>query len=639
MLSVIHYNSRDRYSGFCLVALNAKIALSVYNSSPALMTQYLRFLSNKTFSYVLIGVLTTATAFAAVFTYLYVTAQQHIIKPSFSTLISLISTDIGILALLLTAVVRHLWIHRYKDIKTSVLEGKMIKMFSIITIVPTVIISFFSIYFFHVGIQRWFDQRITKLLEQSSQIADSYIQEHVLQLQETAFTISKILNQELANNPAQLQNQLHIHSKLRSIDEAVIFNRSTGTIVAQTILSFSLSFTHVPAHLLERARLGEAVPIRSDKNKIRVLIKLGSYNDHYMMIGRLIDRKVLDHIEDASNTVQDYVKLKGRINSLQADFSAAFCMFSLLLVVTAMWVGGSFGEGIALRVRKLLNATQQVKKGDWSIRIAVDPENKPDEISLLSAAFNDMVRQLQHQKQDLIIAQRALAWSDIARRVAHEINNPLTPIQLAAEIIDRKFTDQVLDQASFKRYINIILRHTGDIRKILSEFVHFAKLPNPTFEQCDIVTVVRELVDSRKALKDGITYHFYTSHPHIEFRCDLTQIHQIVVNLLKNAEEALEGIEGPAINLELQRSDEELTLSITDNGRGFPQDSMDKISEAYFTTRASGTGLGLAIVKKLVEDHGGKVEFFNTDHGGACIKLSFPLNLLTNKFNPIEPSN
>lgn len=594
----------------------------------------LRFISTREFSRAAMYVLLVTATVVGISTYFYIKTQT--LGPEPGILINLILGNLVVLLSTLVIVTRHIFY--YRSPKGSALQRKIIFMSSLVTAIPTVIISIFAIYFFYFGVQMWFDQRISKLLDQSSHVAKSYIEEHMSQLRETAFTISKILHHELTNNPQQIQDQLRTHAKLRSIDEAIIFDPSTGTIVAQTLLSFSLSFTNVPAHLLERAKLGEAVPIRSDKNKVRVLTKLGVYSNHYLLIGRLVDRKILDHIDETNSTVQDYIKLRDRTNTLQVEFSFAFCIFTLILLMSATAVGSFFGTGMVKRVKKLLDATEQVKKGDLNIRVNIN-DRYPDEISSLSEAFNNMVQQLEHQKRHLIIAQRALAWSDIARRVAHEIKNPLTPIQLAAEMIEKKFANQVQDVSALQRYIQIILRHTGDIRKILSEFVNFAKLPSPVFEDCELVSVIKELVSSRKAIKDGITYHFNSSEPYLNFRCDLTQIHQIIVNLFKNAEEAIEGMHDPVININLQKHLSDFELMVTDNGKGFAEDSINRVSEAYFTTRANGTGLGLAIVKKIVEDHHGSVEFGNSKEGGACVRLIFSLSNLDNKLIDKKISN
>jgi two-component system nitrogen regulation sensor histidine kinase NtrY len=307
--------------------------------------------------------------------------------------------------------------------------------------------------------------------------------------------------------------------------------------LAQSSFSFSLSFVNIPNHLLEKADNGEVVQVSSDPSKIRVLIKIKDYNDTYLLIGRLVDTKIIDHIDKTNGAAREYKLLKDQMFAMQVKFSMIFILMSLLLLSAAIIWGRKFAEKIVRPIRELVIAAEKVKNGDLSVQVPLGSLKK-DEIKVLSSAFNRMVSQINHQQQELLIAQRALAWSDVARRVAHEIKNPLTPIQLSAERLLRKFGTEVLDQDSFTKCINNILKNGNDIKTIVSEFVEFARLPSLSMSECEIVSLLNDLVESRKLINDNISYHFVSNVKEHKLVCDVFQINRVMVNLMLNSEEA-----------------------------------------------------------------------------------------------------
>jgi two-component system nitrogen regulation sensor histidine kinase NtrY len=235
----------------------------------------------------------------------------------------------------------------------------------------------------------------------------------------------------------------------------------------------------------------------------------------------------------------------------------------------------------------------------------------------------------------LISAQRAAAWADVARRVAHEIKNPLTPIRLSAERLLSKYTQQINEQQeNFRKYINNIIRHTEDIGKIVEEFVNFARIPSPKFAKCDLVEIINEVVFSQRAVFREINYQISTSHSQIQIWADRRQICQILLNLFKNAAEAIElnddMLEEKSIHISAQVNLEKqkVVILIQDTGIGFSPELLGIATEPYVTNKLQGTGLGLAIVKKIIEDHGSDLKLANSkDHRGAIVEFNLPLHL------------
>ncbi len=244
--------------------------------------------------------------------------------------------------------------------------------------------------------------------------------------------------------------------------------------------------------------------------------------------------------------------------------------------------------------------------------------------------FEDITRQL--------LDQRQAAWSDVARRIAHEIKNPLTPIQLATERLNRRYLKQIeTDRELFEELTSTIIRQVGDLRTMVDEFSSFARLPKPVFRQEDAVDLVRQSLFLQEVAKPEIDYSFTATDDIHPIACDRHQFGQAMTNVLKNAAEAIEAQAKEAqqayrgrISVEVSADDDALTVAVEDNGIGLPQDR-DRIVEPYMTTREKGTGLGLAIVNKIVEEHGGEMTFSPSSTGGTCVTLRFARDPLSTR--------
>ena len=567
-------------------------------------------------------------------TYYAIHDQTQIVGPDPSLIIKLVLFDLIILLALAVLVTRKVFknlIYKNNDYAGGRLRNRIIIMFSLVAAIPTIVIAIFSAYFFNFGLQSWFNQRVSNILTYSVSLSDAYTADFTSHLKQTAISMSDELNSlyyDIIHEPRLFNNLLNTQAELRSLTEAMVFQNNSRSILAQTSMSFSLAFSTIPAHLLARANSGEIVEIKSDPTRIRILMKLQEYNDTYLLIGKLIDPKLVDYSNKISYAVEDYGRLNTHLLSLQIQFSMAFIAAAFLLLVIAISGGMVFAGQLIRPIRRLLIATEKLQHGDLSVQVLEDGPSD-DELCVLSKAFNKMVDQLDRQQKDLVIAQRALAWSDVARMVAHEIKNPLTPIQLASNMLQKKFENEVGDKESFNKYIQTILRHTSDIGTILNEFVNFAKIPTPKFSKINLVALVKEFVESRRLLNDKVDYIFNTELKKLQFVCDSVQITQIMINLFKNAEDAIEDVKKTGIiTVSLYAEDGKVILSVLDNGSGFPLDAITKASEPYFTTRAKGTGLGLAIVQKIIGDHNGTFTISNVPGSGAEIKLTFlPIKL------------
>ena len=285
-------------------------------------------------------------------------------------------------------------------------------------------------------------------------------------------------------------------------------------------------------------------------------------------------------------------------------------------------------EGTGSAVQEEVRLTRKGKLESLLVRMS---ERRTDAGRLEGyvVAFDDVT--------DLVSAQRMAAWGDVARRIAHEIKNPLTPIQLSAERIKRKFAVQVRDPEDLEQYTDVIIRQTNDLRRIVDEFSKFARMPEPDRRDCDLAELLRGAVLLQENGQPGV--HFVKNIPKVAVTMDLdpTMIGQALTNLIKNAGEAIETLQEkgalpgyvPEIRITMTADDTEAVLRIMDNGTGLPPDRA-RLFEPYVTTRDKGTGLGLPIVKKIIEEHGGTLAlldapvFEGNAHAGAMAEIRLP---------------
>lgn len=705
-------------------------------------------------------VLIIAAIASGIATYGAITQSSNPFGPDPRTVVRLVLTDLVLVLALMVIICRKLvklWLERRRGSVGSHLQTRIVLMFSLVSVVPTIIVAVFSALFFNYGIQSWFDQRVTTALTESVAVAEAYLKEHKNLISADVWAMSAELNRNsrmYATNPHLYQQLLSKEARERYLADAVVFQ--SNKILAKTSLSFSLAFERLPMDALKKAAQGNVVVLTDDDDElVRALVKLDGFSspysveqqDTFLLVGRFVDSKVIDHLEKTRGAATEYKRLQEGISDTQIKFSIVFVVVALLLLLVAAWVGIIFAVTIARPITEMVNATQRIKEGDFDVRVDEGP--KQDEIGTLTRAFNRMTEQLGRQRDelitanhqidarrhfietvlagvsagvialdsrkqmtvgnrsalkllsvkstdlykknfaeifpeltemleeaahkphkavegqvnitrdkkkltllvriaaesledavegyivtfddisDLLSAQRRAAWSDVARRIAHEIKNPLTPIHLAAERLKRKYSKDVSDQETFKKYVETIIRHVGSIGEMVEEFSSFARMPAPVFENYDLNTIVRDVVFSRQCLEHGIHYSLSLPEGVQEFYCDEGQIIRALTNLLKNAEEAFEAqTENPkewaTIHVSLSQDKDHYSIVIQDNGPGFPDHLIDRLTEPYVTTRNKGTGLGLAIVKKIIEDHNGTLRLENSDMG-AKVSITFML--------------
>jgi nitrogen fixation/metabolism regulation signal transduction histidine kinase len=352
-----------------------------------------------------------------------------------------------------------------------------------------------------------------------------------------------------------------------------------------------------------------------------------------------------DQRDEMSQFLDAYKEVERRRESDEKSYVLAFALLLGITIVAAIGVGTLLARGVSRRIAGLARATQLVAAGDLRIRVA---EKGGDEIADLARAFNSMLAEVELSRSRLEYLQRISAWQEMARRLAHEIKNPLTPIQLAVQEIHRRSAGA---DPEYKRLVDTTLEivedEVGTLRRLVSEFSDFARLPQAKLESADLVEFLREQRqqlevgdDEQKDSGDGaedlraiwqadvpIDLEWQLPDGRAEVLMDRHMLRRVLINLLRNAAQAVSqhaGKQRGKIRVELGRHGEYWDLDIDDTGPGIVAELRDTAFDPYVTTKTDGTGLGLAIVKKIVIEHGGTVVADDSPLGGARLRVRLP---------------
>lgn len=665
-------------------------------------------------------------------------------------------------ALVLRRVVRMV-ADRRRHSAGSRLHLRLTGVFTIIALIPTILVAVFAVLNLNVGLEGWFSDRVRNVVGASLAAAEAYEDEQQRGLSEDAEALAGVLNavQDATFLPDDgqirqilTQGQAAVQRGLRE----VFLIDGAGVLQTRGERSYRFDFEPPTKADLDRARGGETVVIEDWANdEFRALVHLTAYADRFLYVSRKVDGQILSLLDETKETVSLYQQLEADRGKLLFNFGLLYLGFALILVLAAIWLGLWFAERLSRPVGRLAGAAERVGAGDLDVQVI--EEEGDDEIALLGRLFNQMTRQLKGQRAallesnrtteqrrrlfdsvlsnvtagvigldaegriefanpaaerllelgrdgaegglavavpefaalferlkaaaglavqeevrltrkgklesllvrmsvrraeqgrlegyvvafddvtDLVSAQRMAAWGDVARRIAHEIKNPLTPIQLSAERIKRRFGPQVTDPQDLEQYTDVIVRQTNDLRRIVDEFSKFARMPEPERRDSDLAALVKAAVMLQENGQPGVRFVRDLPSQPLMLEIDSTMIGQALTNLIKNAGEAIESYHengapkghAPEIRVSLAAEAEEgVVIRVADNGTGLPPDRA-RLFEPYVTTREKGTGLGLPIVKKIIEEHGGTLTltdapvFEGNAHAGAMAEIRLPL--------------
>ena len=519
----------------------------------------------------------------------------------------------------------------YLQTKTNKVGAKTslryISLFTLFTFIPSFLIAIFSLFIFNYGLQNFFNTQITKAVNSSYDVAKNYLEQNKKTLESDIFLMSVGLNRASSlfySSPDRFKNIARSEKILRRVDDIFLIDSSANIIFSDTG-NFE-SFIKPTEEEINRALEGIPVLITNNiENKSSVMMKLNNLIDTYLFISRNVDSEIINYLKETEQAVNFYYTVESKQLGIKITFAIIYVLVVGLLLFISTIIAIAFADRLTKPIINLIAASDNISKGILDSRV---PESETDEeFAMLNKNFNNMIQRLKKQQDKLLIAERYSAWESVARKLAHEIKNPLTPIQLSIDRLQDKFQNKIGDgQGEFKNYLTTINRQIKDIENLVNEFSSFARMPSPIFKKIEIDQVIKRAVDFYKMSSTNEIILDLSKKKRV-INGDGEQLYRVFINLIKNSEDSIlekkekNKLFKGKINIVIHGNKDYISISIADNGVGINDTS--KIMTPYFTTKKDGTGLGLPIVSKIINEHQGELIISN-DNPGAKVVITFP---------------
>jgi len=523
----------------------------------------------------------------------------------------------------------------YSEGKNSNLIGiktkkKFLIYFISLSAIPGIVIAIFSLLIFNYSIEKWFDKKINEAVTNSVEIAKEYLREHQTSISKDILLVANDFgrnSKSLINNRKSFEKYIQIQSNVRSIKN--IFIVSDKGILTHKIPGFDpKKFIKPDVYILTAAKKGKPVIISSAyTNKTYGMVKLQGFKNSFLYVTQNVDPKIVNYIKKTGKVSEYYFNIKNNIFNLQITFMIIYIIITLLLIFVASIVSINLSSYISKPLTYLFDASTEVEKGNYDIHLK--NENLDSDFSQLYSTFNNMIKRIKNDQVKKSQEGRYEAWKLIAKKLAHEIKNPLTPIQLSLDRIDTKFKKQIIeDKTLFEDHIKTINLQISEITNLLNSFSEFARMPDPEFVDTNIIDLIDKATLPYKTNYKGIEVIISSSLKNNIIKCDENQIFRLFTNLIKNSVESIveKNEKKGKIEISIQENNNGVDFLFQDSGIGFEIDQLSNISEPYFTTKKNGSGLGLSIVSKIIFEHKGNINFYNSANG-ANIHFTFSKNL------------
>ena len=545
----------------------------------------------------------------------------------------LLIVDVALLVVFLILLVRETskLFSQYTSKKTgSKTSMNYVVQFSLFAFIPSLVIAVFSLVLFNVGLQKYFDQRITSAVNNSYQVAKNYIEESKKSVETDIYLISLDLNrysEVFFSNPKRFSNIVRAQKNLRKVDELYLID-SSGTILLSDTSNPEDQFIIPSEEIFDKTLEGNLVSVdRSKENKTAYIVKLSNFIDTYLYISKNIQPQLLQYLDETEEAVNFYYTVENNRTGIKITFAIIYIIVVSLLLFLTIVLAITFAGRLTKPIINLISASQSISKGKLDSRV---PEIETDEeIKTLNKNFNKMIDRLKKQQEKLLDAERYSAWETVARKLAHEIKNPLTPIQLSIDGLRDKYASRLKDENNnFVNYLQTINRQIKDIEKLVNEFSDFARMPSPILKKINLLKVIDRAVQFYKMSDKNLDLKLKSdSKENYSIKGDEEQLYRVFLNLIKNSIEAIQekkqkdhNLQGK-ISVEIVRNNEYIVIKMLDNGSGF--NDIKNITKPYYTTKKDGTGLGLPIVSKIINEHNGDINFLKNPKG-AQIEISLP---------------
>ncbi len=665
---------------------------------------------------------------------------------------------VGFLILIVAWEIGSLLVARRRGKAASRLHIRIVAVLSLIAAVPAALLAVTASTTLDRGLDNWFSVRTRAIVDNSLSIAQAYAEQQTLLLRadiRAAKAEFQRAGDLLLEAPEAFDDFFRSIAREQSLSGAFLMD-SDGTVLREAPFSAAANSPPGADVLAQAGSQPDRVFIipPGPENMIGAVTKLVGLDNVFLYGSRPLSADTARYLAMTNASVLEYHGLEASRSNMQIAFGILFLGITLVVLLSAIWLGIGFANRLVAPIRDLIDAANEVSRGN--LEAAVKPRSSDGDVGALGTTFNTMTSQLRNQRQelvsaselmdrrrlfteavlsgvtagvagvdaagkvtianrtalrlldvsnaeavgrpivellpqldqvvtaalrdgrpehrdqinimrqgrertinarvtterskghshgyvitldditDLVTAQRSSAWADIARRIAHEIKNPLTPIQLSAERLKRKFGQIITeDRDVFDQCTETIIRQVSDIGRMVDEFSSFARMPKPVFEVADLAPTIREAAFLVSVSKPDITFDIELPETPLRSRFDPRLIGQVLANIIKNATEAIEALaddrqQQGRVVVSGHVEGRSVSIEITDNGVGLPADNRQKLLEPYMTTREKGTGLGLAIATKIIEEHGGRIELLDApavaEGGtGAMVRIMLPL--------------
>ena len=520
------------------------------------------------------------------------------------------------------------FLNKTKKIGTST-RSRYISLFTLFTFIPSFLIAVFSLFIFNYGLQNFFNSKITNAVNNSNIVAKNYLEQNKKSVESDVFLMSVGLNRAsplFYSYPERFKNIARSEKLLRRVDDIFLIDSSSNIMFS--ITDDLKNFIKPNEEEINKALEGFTVLISNNlDNKTSAMIKLNTLIDTYLFISRNTDPEIIKYLKETEQAVNFYYSVENKQLGIKITFAMIYILVVGLLLFISSIIAISFADRLTRPIVNLIAASQNISRGVLDSK--VPRVEADDEILMLNNNFNNMIERLKKQQDKLLISERYSAWENVARKLAHEIKNPLTPIQLSIDRLQEKYSSKITEgKSEFKNYLTTINRQIKDIENLVNEFSSFARMPNPIFSQIDISFVIKRATDFYKMSSTNQIF-FKIPPAKLTIRGDEEQLYRVFSNLIKNSEESIKekrekniDFKGK-IHVEIKDNNDYIIITLVDNGTGIKD--ISKIMTPYFTTKKNGTGLGLPIVSKIINEHNGEIQI-SDNKIGVKVTINLPKN-------------
>ncbi len=516
------------------------------------------------------------------------------------------------------------------NIRGSISNRKYILFFSLFTLIPSILISIFSLFIFSFALEKYLDTKITTAVNNSYEIAKKYVNEKRNKIESDIVLVAYDLdkNFDLLTDKSQLIKYLNQQRILRGLDQVHIIDRDKNVLYS----SSNSGYLAVEDKAIKMV-MNDDRPLKiinAFENKSAAIISIPRYDNAFLYVVKFLDKDISKYLRESEEALNFYYTVDDKNLGIKISFALIYIIIVALLLFLSITIAIRFSSRFFISINNLITASSQIGKGNLDIKV---PELKADkEIEVLNTNFNAMIDKLKNQQEKLLFNERHEAWSTVARKLAHEIKNPLTPIQLTIDNLRSKYLHNIDTdkKENFNSNLNIILNQINQIEKLVNEFSDFARMPKPLFKNNNIIEIIENNIKLISKLDENTSIIFRKNNlNNLVLSCDYEQINRVIFNLIKNSIESIKekseknpNFKG-IINIEIMKISDYIDINLIDNGVGFADKNFNNLIKPYYTTKKNGSGLGLSIVNKIIIDHNGFFKILEYKNG-AKIKLSFP---------------